>query len=552
MAKRLTWMGLLLAGVAAAGQARAEDDDVLVVPLEPDGDVAPSSAAAEDVRGALVRRGVGVLARPETRLEQVAPVQSAAKLPVEIGTLARAAWAARNRARPAEVADLALQLRPYLPALRSAPLDGEIRGECGKSCTWVITAQDALVGACIDGAEALQVTGRLGEGHDLIEACAELPWLHRSLSDQLKPVYGALSRSAELRVTTVPAGLPVRVAGEKPAVQEVWPLRVRDGGRFPVTAECPQGPRRVHWVDVAAGERELAVTIDCDLDAATHVDAHGLWLSSSGYAAVAHARALGRMVAAGQVLTVERNSGRFRLQLRSVARDGSGASVALPIGYSTRQLERAVDGLFTAQAQAAAPVATPAALAAPVAAPPSSARPWAVWSGAALLVVGAGIDVAAWSVERHRSDRSDSLAGQPRLVPASQDRWLSLRAPMLGLGVSAAAVGSAGAALLVAGLPDEATPWWVAGASAALGAGLGAWGAVELAQCGLCSGDDVRNCALSESTRDRGALLLATAAPWLAVPVTKLARLTLGAGARDKAGVTVGVAPQSVMVSGRW
>jgi hypothetical protein len=548
MAKRLTWMGLLLAGVAAAGQARAEDEDVLVVPLEPDGDVAPSAAAAEDVRGALVRRGVGVLARPETRLEQVAPVQSTAKLSVEIGTLARAAWAARSRARPAEVADLALQLRPYLPALRSAPLDGEIRGECGKSCTWVITAQDALVGVCIDGAEALQVTGRLGEGHDIIEACAELPWLHRSLSDPLKPVYGALSRSAELRVATVPAGLPVRVAGEKPAVQEVWPLRVRDGGRFPVTAECPQGPRRVHWVDVASGARELAVTIDCDLDAATHVDGHGLWLSSSGYAASAHARALGRMVAAGQVLTVERNSGRFRLQLRSVARDGSGASVALPIGYSTRQLERAVDGLFTAKA-ASAPVAT-AALSAPVVTPPSSSTPWAVWSGAALLVAGAGLDVAAWAVERHRSARADTLYGQLALIPSSQDRWISLRPAILRLGGSAAAVGAAGAALLVAGLPDEATPWWAAGTAAAVGAGLGAWGAAELSQGRLCSGEDMRQCAPHEAQRDRGAVLMATAAPFLAVPLTKLVRRAWR-GPRHET-VAVSVAAYGLRVSGRW
>jgi hypothetical protein len=547
MAKRLTWMGALLV-CAATTAARAEDDDVLVVPVEPDGDVAPTAAAADDVRAALVRRGVGVLARPETRLEQVAPVQSVARLPMEIGTMARALWAARNLSRPAEVADLALRLRPYLDALRAAPLDDEIRGECGKRCSWSTSVRDALVAACIDGAEALEVTGRLGEGHDLIAACADLPWL-TALPTSLKPVYGALRRSAELRVNTAPAGLSVSVAGEVAVVQELRPLQVRDGGRFPVTASCPEAPRRVHWVEVAAGARELAVTIDCDLDVATHVDAHGLWLSSSAYAAVAHARALGRAVVSGQVLTVDRNSGRFRLQLRSVEPSDGGASVTLPIGYSSRQLERAVDGLFTAKA-ASAPVAT--ALGAPVVTPPSSssATPWAVWSGAALLVAGAGLDVAAWAVERHRSARADALYGQLVLIPSSQDRWISLRPAILRLGGSVAAVGAAGAALLVAGLPDEATPWWAAGTAAAVGAGLGAWGAAELSQGRLCSGEDMRQCAPHEAQRDRGAVLMATAAPFLAVPLTKLVRLAWS-GSRHET-VAVSVAAQGLRVSGRW
>ena len=173
-----------------------------------------------------------------------------------------------------------------------------------------------------------------------------------------------------------------------------------------------------------------------------------------------------------------------------------------------------------------------------------------MWSGAALLVVGAGLDVAAWSVERHRAARADSLYGQLVLIPSSQERWISLRPAILRLGASASVAGAAGAALLVAGLPDEATPWWAAGASAVVGGGLGAWGASEMAQGRLCSGEDMRQCAPHEAQRDRGAVLLATAAPWLAVPLTKLVRRAWSGPRRDT--VAVSVVAQGLMVSGRW
>jgi hypothetical protein len=556
MAKRLTWMGLLVAvGVAGgATPVRAEEDDVLVVPLAPEGSAAESAAVAEDVRNALVRRGVGVLARPEARLDDIAPSMPGEPDLREVGGLARAMWTARDAEKPADVVELALRMQPLLEPLRTSDYRAMYQGMARRK-----PFEDPLsymfVGACIDGVEALQVLGRLGEGAALLAMCADHPWLMGGLPAEVRPVFDPLLHAAELHVKTVPEGLPVRVAGNHSSeVREVWPVRVRDGGRFPVTVSCPQPRerRRVHWVDVVPGARALSVEVDCDLDAAVHTDGHGLWLSSSAYVANEHVRALGRLVGAGRVLTVERGSGRFALQFRAVGSKGRGAAVTLPAAYSSRELERALDGLL-AERPAAEALATAAPTSAPaVPPPPSSARPWTVWSGAALLVAGAGLDVAAWSVARHRADRADSLARALAPSEGSRQRWWGLRGPMYSLGGAAAAVGAGGAALIATGLPGDALPWWTAATAGAAGGVLAVWGAVEVARGERCDALDVRNCALAASVRDRGGVLLATAAPFLALPLAKWVRLTRAGGTEDKAEVAVSVAPQGVTVWGRW
>jgi hypothetical protein len=558
MANRLAWMGglLVVAGVAAALPARAEDDDVLVVPVDPEGSgVVESAALAGDVRSALVRRGVGVLAHPESRLEHLAPSVPVADPDLrEVGNLVRAMWFSRDAKKPTEIADLALRLYPLLRELRTADFGAEYVASVGRSRTVTTRLADAYVGAClVDGVEALSLLGRLGEGGALIEMCADHPWMMDVLPPALRPVYEPLLHAAELRVKTVPSGLLVRVAGSKMAETRdgVWAVRVRDGGRFPVEVSCPQlrERRRVHWVDVAPGARTLTVEVDCELDAATHADANGLWLSSSVYALADHARALGRLVSAGRVVTVERDIGRFRLQLRGLGGSDKERAVTLPIGYSSRQLERAVDGLFTvAQAQSAAPEAAPAAPPRAVVAA-SSAMLWQVWSGAALLVVGAGLDVAAWSVERHRARRGESLAQSLEQSEEARQRWWELRVPMYGLASSAAVGGSAGAMLLAVGLSENALPLWSTWASAGVGAGLAAWGVVDVSRGARCNDVDARACASNASVRDRGGLAIATAVPFLTLAVTKWLRR---ATRSDAAAVTVGAAPQRVIVSGRW
>ena len=173
-----------------------------------------------------------------------------------------------------------------------------------------------------------------------------------------------------------------------------------------------------------------------------------------------------------------------------------------------------------------------------------------VWTGAATLAVGVAADAWSWYAFTVRRARAETL------VDASDDdyeqareTWIDARAPLIGATITGAALTTTGVELLVLGAPNERLPWWLAGLSAGVGAGLATWASVDIVQ-GKCSSDDARLCAMQAQSRERGTLVLAMSAPLFALPLTKLIRST-GGEARH-ADAQLAALAGGLAVRGRW
>ena len=173
-----------------------------------------------------------------------------------------------------------------------------------------------------------------------------------------------------------------------------------------------------------------------------------------------------------------------------------------------------------------------------------------VWTGAATLAVGVAADAWSWYAFTVRRARAETL------VDASDDdyeqareTWIDARAPLIGATITGAALTTTGVELLVLGAPNERLPWWLAGLSAGVGAGLATWASVDIVQ-GKCSSDDARLCAMQAQSRERGTLVLVMSAPLFALPLTKLIR-SAGDEARH-ADVQLTALAGGLAVRGRW
>jgi hypothetical protein len=92
--------------------------------------------------------------------------------------------------------------------------------------------------------------------------------------------------------------------------------------------------------------------------------------------------------------------------------------------------------------------------------------------------------------------------------------------------------------------------WWLAGSLAGAGVGLMAWGAIDFAQGSKCT-QDPRACGAGQTQRDRGALLMSTAAPLLVVPLTKLWMPEM-TRQRATPHASAAVTPRGIHVFGSW
>ncbi len=169
-----------------------------------------------------------------------------------------------------------------------------------------------------------------------------------------------------------------------------------------------------------------------------------------------------------------------------------------------------------------------------------------LWAGGVILGAGLASEVAAWLLFRSRVDKGEAVLGS---VDGSRDGpWEDARTPMIGVGAAGGIAASVGMALLASAVPPRKVPWWLAGTVGAAGAGLLAWGAVDLAKGEACSGGDARVCVQDEQRQDRGVLLIFSAAPLLTLLVTKAIRSTIHQESRVDVALSLGGA----RLSGTW
>lgn len=227
--------------------------------------------------------------------------------------------------------------------------------------------------------------------------------------------------------------------------------------------------------------------------------------------------------------------------------------------YLTQRRELVVKGGEREQVHVAlerpsvmAPVATNAVGSQPVKAervPGTSSaarKPALIWAGGILLGVGVASELAGWILFNSRVDKGTVLLRSSD--DDSAGSWEDARAPILGTGAAGGIAASAGTALLASAVPANTVPWWLAGTAGALGAGLLAWGSVDLARGKACDAGDARRCAQDEQRQDRGILLLSSSAPLLTLLVTKGVRDAIHKDAR----VDVALSLTGARVSGSW
>lgn len=151
-----------------------------------------------------------------------------------------------------------------------------------------------------------------------------------------------------------------------------------------------------------------------------------------------------------------------------------------------------------------------------------------------LAAMGVGLWTTGMAFERRRKDADDRLESfdnleDPEMAEASKlaqedyDRAARLR--WLGLG---------GGGLLTAAVPllrvdvSRGVPWW-SYALGGVGAALATWGVLELVRDGECEGQLTGGgCSHARESAGKGGLLLAGAAPLLALPLDHLLEWRLG------------------------
>jgi len=169
-----------------------------------------------------------------------------------------------------------------------------------------------------------------------------------------------------------------------------------------------------------------------------------------------------------------------------------------------------------------------------------------LWAGGVVLGVGLASELAGWLLFRDRVNKGEAVL---RSVDGSRAApWEDARPALIGTAAAGGITASVGTALLASAVPARKVPWWLAGSVGAAGAGLLAWGAVDLAKGQGCSSSDARGCVQDEQRVDRGILLLCTAAPLLTLLVTKGVRGAISSAPRVSASLSLGRAT----LSGTW
>jgi hypothetical protein len=173
---------------------------------------------------------------------------------------------------------------------------------------------------------------------------------------------------------------------------------------------------------------------------------------------------------------------------------------------------------------------------APLPTPSAPREPWKkVLSGTAVVVGAAAFVSAGVFTSRHHEagKRYRLLVPRDGEKPRYEKSWELTRAQPLvlaGIGASALTSGAVGMMLstrngLIASIS--------AGVSGAAGVGLAAWGVFDLLSGDACGAGspDRQQCSDESERRDRGAIILLSAVPLLAIPITQLLRRRSGPSA---------------------
>jgi hypothetical protein len=143
-------------------------------------------------------------------------------------------------------------------------------------------------------------------------------------------------------------------------------------------------------------------------------------------------------------------------------------------------------------------------------------------------LVSWGLGIAKYG--QHREDGRQFRAAPIMRYPGALREWQDSRtAPYLGVGIGAAAI-AAGALVLAEPIPLRHRRW-LGPTLAAAGATLVTLGAVELGRGGACDTStqaDLRFCAVRQEQRDRGALILLSAVPFLTLSLTEFVQWLRG------------------------
>jgi hypothetical protein len=349
-------------------------------------------------------------------------------------------------------------------------------------------------------------------------------------------------------------------------------------GEYRVQVECGRTPARVHVVQL--GDQPVSMVVDTEFDRAIASEPR-LMLKYEGSAPareklVSHGAQLGRELDVDDVVLVSLEAGSAELLRVRVRQQRLVGRAHAPAGANGSLDERALAGAVAAlveariegeHAEPAVALPGPATAAkresasasdansaregAPASEPPSEARareadkgtetttqraavaPSRRWQRA-LSSTALGVGAAAWvaaalfDARRHRAADALLLVDRrnPLLYPKRVQAWDGRRAAPYGLAAVGSVAVAAGAAMLIASFPESALPWWAATLSGVAGVALSGWGAIEVAQGGSCAEAvyDRRKCVDEREQRDRGALILLTSLPFLALPTARVAR----------------------------
>ncbi|WP_236606403.1 PEGA domain-containing protein [Sandaracinus amylolyticus] len=330
-----------------------------------------------------------------------------------------------------------------------------------------------------------------------------------------------------LRVESEPAGCIVRVQGVELGRTPYASERLAPG-EYDVQVECGEARGRVQRV--IAAEAAPPLRIDARFEGALHSD-DALALAYRDRAdADAHrfddALRLATLLGAREVWLVEARGSTLRIDRIDVAAQrviassravGARADVAIADLRAGRSRDHR-----GASATDMAPWD-------PHPAPPT--RPDHTIEhvvGSAIGGLGVAMFVGAWALYGSRVDLGPDLEvsqpTDPDFIPL-RDTWLNRRYAVWGLA-------GAGAALGIAALPfvmieADGVPWW-SWVIAGVGLATSAIGIVEIATADTCPdhADHDRRCVDAAAAVDRGAIVIATSAPLIAVPVVYATRDT--------------------------
>lgn len=535
MTRTARTFGLLaacLAWAAAASAASAQDASWVVVGTG--APAPPETATVERVATALTARGQSVLALPFVT-ERVEREISAAPSPLSAELRSRLTAAAGSLLEPLAFARTAQVIDAARPLLAEADANAVAVGRdevavraAGTLCLFVVRAQlqrhDAAAAraqaqACVRLVPDLVVDPSL-HPPDVREVVARERAALESGAGAVLVVQGAPGDPEGCEIV-----LQGRSVGRTP-----WTRRALPAGEYGVQVACSPGTAaRVHHVQLA--ERGVArVVVSARLDEALRTQPLvALSYSSAEHAGALgdHAAELGRAVGAARVVVVARDvNGAVSLRAGQVpASGGVTLGEAAPIARDdARSVARAVQSLLaTAPSGGATAVSVPGQPAPRHAdAGPSTGVRVAGW-----ITTGTGTAglVAGWLFWFSLQSHEDDLAIANPAAMGFVDLQKSVDDARLPILVS----GLAGGGLATIGLPlllpaTDGVPWWswIAGAA---GAGLAGVGAFELATEGDCVGT---TCTRREQTGILGAVLLAHAAPLIALPIVYLVRSATG------------------------